>query len=157
MSRSRTRIRRGQYAGMSWKEKWTIFKHNRRKPGCWELFIYGLLLNIVGAGLLLLKAQLDRDVIEATIQKRFEEAGIHINGTDTDSSPLVEPNSILMVLITMFGRMANVVGTMKMYKGLGKFFSERKRKKFRQATERVQNGETEAEFTELLAECCQIF
>ncbi|ETN73359.1 hypothetical protein NECAME_18391 [Necator americanus] len=53
--------------------------------------------------------------------------------------------------------MANVVGTMKMYKGLGKFFSERKRKKFRKATERVQNGDTEAEITELFADCCQFF
>ncbi|KJH52719.1 hypothetical protein DICVIV_01063 [Dictyocaulus viviparus] len=59
-----------------------------------------------------------------------------------------------MVIVTVAGRMANVVGTMKMYKGLGKYISERKRQRFRKATERVQNGETEIEFTELFSECC---
>ncbi|VDO83715.1 unnamed protein product [Heligmosomoides polygyrus] len=83
--------------------------------------------------------------------------GLKRNTTAGQSEPIFEANSFIMVLITVAGRMANVVGTMKMYKGLGKFFSDRKRKKFRKATERVQSGETEVEFTELFSECCQVF
>ncbi|KIH46647.1 hypothetical protein ANCDUO_23299, partial [Ancylostoma duodenale] len=79
------------------------------------------------------------------------------NDTNREEESVFEPNSYLIVLITMMGRIANVVGTMKMYKGLGKFFSERKRKKFRRATERVQNGDTEVEITEIFADCCQFF
>ncbi|KAK5971328.1 hypothetical protein GCK32_000715 [Trichostrongylus colubriformis] len=155
MGRAQTRMRRRKGDNMTWKERWAVFKHNRRKPGYVELIIYGLILNFFGVGLLLLKAMLDKNVIEATIQKRFEEIGLITNSTKGDEAPLFEANSLTMVLISVLGRMANVVGTMKMYKGLGKFFSERKRKKFRTATERVQNGETEVEFTELFSECCQ--
>nr|CDJ84595.1 Protein F20D12.7 [Haemonchus contortus] len=112
MGRAHTRTRRRNGDAMTWKERWTVFKHNRRKPG------------------------------------------LVTNDTKIDNEPLFEANSLVTVLITIMGRMANVVGTMKMYKGLGKFFSDRKRKKFRKATERVQNGETEVEFTELFTECC---
>ncbi|KAL6738544.1 hypothetical protein Aduo_012084 [Ancylostoma duodenale] len=125
--------------------------------GCYELITYGLVLNIIGAGLLILKAHFDKNVIEATIQKKFEEYGFKSNDTNREEESVFEPNSYLIVLITMMGRIANVVGTMKMYKGLGKFFSERKRKKFRRATERVQNGDTEVEITEIFADCCQFF
>ncbi|RCN51773.1 hypothetical protein ANCCAN_02133 [Ancylostoma caninum] len=124
---------------------------------CYELITYGLVLNIIGAGLLILKAHFDKNVIEATIQKKFDEYGFKSNDTSGEEESIFEPNSYLIVLITMLGRIANVVGTMKMYKGLGKFFSERKRKKFRRATERVQNGDTEVEITELFADCCQFF
>ncbi|WKY06876.1 hypothetical protein Q1695_006785 [Nippostrongylus brasiliensis] len=170
---------RRRHDAVTWKERWSVFKANRRKPGYLELIIYGLILNILGMGLLLLKAILDKDVIEATIQKRciltwthrrsHNEAGrsgvcsTHIvdrivrNNTGEEKETFFEANSMIMVLITVLGRMANVIGTMKMYKGLGKFFSDRKRRKFRKATERVQNGETEVEFTELFSECCQIF
>ncbi|WKY06875.1 hypothetical protein Q1695_006785 [Nippostrongylus brasiliensis] len=156
MGRTQTRMRR-RHDAVTWKERWSVFKANRRKPGYLELIIYGLILNILGMGLLLLKAILDKDVIEATIQKRFEEVGIVRNNTGEEKETFFEANSMIMVLITVLGRMANVIGTMKMYKGLGKFFSDRKRRKFRKATERVQNGETEVEFTELFSECCQIF
>uniref|UniRef100_A0A7I4YL42 Ion_trans_2 domain-containing protein n=1 Tax=Haemonchus contortus TaxID=6289 RepID=A0A7I4YL42_HAECO len=154
MGRAHTRTRRRNGDAMTWKERWTVFKHNRRKPGYLELIIYGVLLNLLGIGLLFLKSVLDKNVIEATIQRRFEEIGLVTNDTKIDNEPLFEANSLVTVLITIMGRMANVVGTMKMYKGLGKFFSDRKRKKFRKATERVQNGETEVEFTELFTECC---
>lgn len=40
-----------------------------------ELLIYGVLLNVGGACLLLIKAQLDKDVVEATVVKKFIEAG----------------------------------------------------------------------------------
>ncbi|CAD6196788.1 unnamed protein product [Caenorhabditis auriculariae] len=154
MARNRIRYRRSDQ--ITWREKWTVFKHNRRKPGWVELVLYGLFLNIFGAALLFMKAQMDKDVIEAAIEKRFLEAGIDMNRTEGASyEPFIEPSSAIMVLITMLGRMANVVGTMKMYKGLGKFLSDRKRKKFRTTTERIQNGEAEAECTELFADCCQ--
>ncbi|EPB68910.1 hypothetical protein ANCCEY_12005 [Ancylostoma ceylanicum] len=129
----------------------------QNRLGCYELITYGLVLNVIGAGLLILKAHFDKNVIEATIQKKFDEYGIKSNDTNGEEESLFEPNSYLIVLVTMLGRIANVVGTMKMYKGLGKFFSERKRKKFRRATERVQNGDTEVEITELFADCCQFF
>ncbi|KAK6746863.1 hypothetical protein RB195_000233 [Necator americanus] len=157
MRHPQTRIRGRAVGHVSWKEKWEVFKHNRRKPGYCELIIYGIVLNIAGAGLLLLKAHFDKSIIEATIQEKFEEYGLKSNKTKEEEEPIFEPNSFLIVLVTILGRMANVVGTMKMYKGLGKFFSERKRKKFRKATERVQNGDTEAEITELFADCCQFF
>ncbi|PAV67431.1 hypothetical protein WR25_19479 [Diploscapter pachys] len=97
-------------------------------------------------------------MIEAAVDKRFQEAGIKFNQTNGEErEPLDEPSALLMVLITMAGRISNVVGTMKMYKGLGKFFSDRKRKKFRSTTERIQNGETEGECIEIVADCCSIF
>ncbi|CAJ0602216.1 unnamed protein product, partial [Cylicocyclus nassatus] len=127
--------------------------------GCWELIAYGILLNIIGAGCLLLKAIIDKGNTEALIHQKLESHGTGIKPTEEDKQkgPHVEISSVLVVIITMAGRMANVVGTMKLYKGLGKFFSDRKRKKFRKATERVQNGETEVEITELFADCCQCF
>ncbi|CAB3410102.1 unnamed protein product [Caenorhabditis bovis] len=153
-NRYRTR-RRGE---TTWKERFTVWKHNRRKPGWLELVIYGVLLNVVGAALLLIKAQLDKDVVKAAVDQKFRDAGIKINSTITEEhEDTPEPSSVLMVLITMGGRMANVIGTMKLYKGLGKYLSDRKRKKFQSTTEKFQNGEGETECTELLADCCQVF
>ncbi|CAI5449873.1 unnamed protein product [Caenorhabditis angaria] len=158
MARNGRRVnnRRGNNA-MTWKEKWTIFKHNRRKASWHELVAYGVLLNIVGAVLLLMKAQLDKDVIKAAVDQKFREAGIRPNSTivgeDGEDQIESEPSAVLMVFITMGGRMANVVGTMKLYKGLGKYLSDRKRKKFQSTTEKIQNGEAETECTELLADC----
>lgn len=40
-----------------------------------ELMVYGIVLNMIGIGLLMLKAILDKNVVEAMIEKRFEEAG----------------------------------------------------------------------------------
>ena len=40
-----------------------------------ELLAYGIFLNIIGAALLLIKGQLDKDMIEAAVDKRFQEAG----------------------------------------------------------------------------------
>ncbi|PIO76327.1 hypothetical protein TELCIR_01614, partial [Teladorsagia circumcincta] len=74
MSRAQTRMRRRKGDTMTWKERWTVFKHNRRKPG------------------------------------------LITNSTKGDDEPLFEANSLTMVLIAVLGRMANVVGTMKMYK-----------------------------------------
>ncbi|CAI2351206.1 unnamed protein product [Caenorhabditis sp. 36 PRJEB53466] len=125
-----------------------------------ELIAYGIILNVLGAALLLIKAQLDKDVIKAAVEQKFRDAGIRVNSTDGSEGEdeiLAEPSAVLMVMITMGGRMANVVGTMKLYKGLGKYLSDRKRKKFQTTTERIQNGEAETECTELLADCCQIF
>ncbi|VDM72790.1 unnamed protein product [Strongylus vulgaris] len=102
----------------------------------------------------------------ATTENTFNNVYDPLYGLDLGISPIkteeekelqIEASPLLIVLITMCGRMANVVGTMKLYKGLGKFFSDRKRKKFRKATERVQNGETEVEITEIFADCCQCF
>uniref|UniRef100_A0A8R1HPV3 Uncharacterized protein n=2 Tax=Caenorhabditis japonica TaxID=281687 RepID=A0A8R1HPV3_CAEJA len=126
-----------------------------------ELIAYGIILNLFGAALLLMKAQLDKDVIKSAVEQKFRDAGIKVNssgGSDDDDDDIVaEPSAVLMVFITMGGRMANVVGTMKLYKGLGKYLSDRKRKKFQSTTERIQNGEAETECTELLADCCTIF
>uniref|UniRef100_A0A1I7TXJ4 Ion_trans_2 domain-containing protein n=1 Tax=Caenorhabditis tropicalis TaxID=1561998 RepID=A0A1I7TXJ4_9PELO len=154
--RNQRRYRRGQ--DQTWREKWTIFKHNRRKASWHELIAYGIILNVFGAALLLIKAQLDKDVIKAAVEQKFRDAGIRVNSTDgtPDDEEITEPSSVLLVMITMGGRMANVVGTMKLYKGLGKYLSDRKRKKFQSTTERIQNGEAETECTELLADCCQI-
>ncbi|CAP35238.2 Protein CBR-EXC-9 [Caenorhabditis briggsae] len=126
--------------------------------GWHELIAYGIILNVFGAALLLIKAQLDKDVIKAAVDQKFRDAGIRVNSTDgtDEEEEITEPSAVLLVMITMGGRMANVVGTMKLYKGLGKYLSDRKRKKFQSTTERIQNGEAETECTELLADCCQV-
>lgn len=90
--------------------------------GWHELIAYGVILNVLGAALLLIKAQLDKDVIKAAVEQKFREAGIRFNSTDggdREDEIMAEPSAILMVFITMGGRMANVVGTMKLYKVSG--------------------------------------
>ena len=47
----------------------------------------------------------------------YRFTGIKFNQTNGEErEPLAEPSALLMVLITMAGRISNVVGTMKMYK-----------------------------------------
>ncbi|VDK65135.1 unnamed protein product [Cylicostephanus goldi] len=43
--------------------------------GCWELIAYGILLNIIGAGCLLLKAIIDKGNTEALIHQKLEAHG----------------------------------------------------------------------------------
>lgn len=61
---------------------------------------------------------MDKDVIKAAVDQKFRDAGIKVNSTDgsDEEEEITEPSSVLLVMITMGGRMANVVGTMKLYK-----------------------------------------
>src|SRR5262249_25962748 len=102
-----------------------------------------------------LKAQLDRDLIQAEIDAKLQEYGncgeqslliqrhyfsnCHKKMEVTPSAyslgvflglinqtlsvretgePVAQPSSLLIVLLAMFGRMANVIGTLKIYKVL---------------------------------------
>lgn len=101
-----------------------------------------------------------------------------MNGTEPLSLEEIEesePSSIILVLVTMAGRMANVVGIIKLFKvkhfifkkshfflsfyssfvqGLEIFMSERRKKKLRETAEKLHGGETDTDWTELFSECC---
>ncbi|GMS95414.1 hypothetical protein PENTCL1PPCAC_17589, partial [Pristionchus entomophagus] len=121
----------------------------KKKPNSILYIVAGIALNLIGAGLLYYKAQMDKDVIRTEIDKKLSEYGVGMNGTDPltmDEIEEAEPSSIILVLVTMIGRMANVVGTIKLFKGLEIFMSERRKKKMRETAERLQGGETDTDW-----------
>ncbi|GMR47691.1 hypothetical protein PMAYCL1PPCAC_17886 [Pristionchus mayeri] len=129
----------------------------KKKPNCILYLVAGLTLNLIGAGLLYYKAQMDKDVIRNEIDKKLAQYGVGKNGTDPMSMEEIEegePSSIILVVVTMAGRMTIVVGTIKIFKGLEIFISDRRKKKLRETAEKLQSGETDTEWTELFSECC---
>ncbi|GMT23320.1 hypothetical protein PFISCL1PPCAC_14617, partial [Pristionchus fissidentatus] len=150
--------RRAQYRVRQASEQVQIINGKiKKKPNCILYILAGIALNFFGFGLLYYKAQMDKDVIRNEVDKKLSEYGMGING----SAPLsieeieeTEPSSIILVVVTMAGRMANVIGTIKLFKGLEIFLSERKKKKLRETAERLQGGETDTDWSELFGECC---
>ncbi|CAJ0931101.1 unnamed protein product, partial [Mesorhabditis belari] len=144
------------------------FRRNKGRSSAYAMIMYGVILNVIGTGLGLIKASLDRDVIQSQIEQNFAAAGIKLNKTSEDGvtpnndggdggTVIVDagPSPVLLVFVTMFGRMCNVVGTIKIFKGIERLISNRRKKKLKETTERLKNGETQAEATEMLADCCQ--
>ncbi|CAD5218443.1 unnamed protein product [Bursaphelenchus okinawaensis] len=64
--------------------------------------------------------------------------------------------SIVLVMLTTFGRIFNVVGTMKMFQAFTSYISARRRKNLRTTTERLSGGEGEGEWSEAMMECCTL-
>uniref|UniRef100_A0A7E4V6I2 DUF4235 domain-containing protein n=1 Tax=Panagrellus redivivus TaxID=6233 RepID=A0A7E4V6I2_PANRE len=124
-------------------------------------FIAGLLLNIAGSTIGWLKAEIDHEMIKVEIRNTLKEYGIARNNTKSeetrsnetatdDKSDEPEENerrlpSIILVLMTTFGRMFNVVGTIKMFQAASAFISLQRRKNLRSTTERLSQGEGDSE------------
>ncbi|KAK0408932.1 hypothetical protein QR680_004246 [Steinernema hermaphroditum] len=85
----------------------------------------GLVLNIIGSVMGYLRAEIDENIVESIVDSRLREYGI-VNGTrnitgafgveiDLGEEPY-QPSAIVLVMLTTFGRMFNVIGTIKMYR-----------------------------------------
>ncbi|KHN74818.1 hypothetical protein Tcan_14164 [Toxocara canis] len=122
-------------------------------------FLFGLVLNICGCALGIWRAEMDHGAIQAEVDQRLLNHGL-ISATKNRNGTKVEPeqpSSILMTLGTMIGRMFNVVGTVKMYKSVAKFVARKRREQLRQTAERLGGAEADADWSEALIECCQLF
>uniref|UniRef100_A0A0N5C9Y6 Tnp_DDE_dom domain-containing protein n=1 Tax=Strongyloides papillosus TaxID=174720 RepID=A0A0N5C9Y6_STREA len=122
--------------------------------------ILGFILNIIGCLLNYLRTEIEEAMIHNTIDKKFIEYGMLgiLNETAAEKLKVKEfetPSCILRVMLTTFGRMANIIGTMKIFKGFTQFLSEKRRLKLRLTTEKfIEDGEGQAEFSEFFNECC---
>uniref|UniRef100_A0AC34QTE1 Uncharacterized protein n=1 Tax=Panagrolaimus sp. JU765 TaxID=591449 RepID=A0AC34QTE1_9BILA len=130
------------------------------------MFIIGLVLNIAGSGIGWVKCEIERELVEYTIEKKLEEHGLILNQTmkdlkaenateNSDSKPFKMP-SIIVVFLTTSGRILNVVGTIKMFQACAAYISLRRRKNLRTTTERISSSEGESEWSDAIAECCTL-
>ncbi|CEF59270.1 Hypothetical protein SRAE_X000102100 [Strongyloides ratti] len=132
------------------------------KNNIWLNIIFGIVLNVFGCVLNYLRTEIEETMIQDTIDKKFIEYGMLSAMNETIAKELkvkifTTPPCILRVLLTTFGRMFNVIGTMKVFKGFSQFLSEKKRLKLRLTTEKfIEDGEGQAEFSEFFNECCTI-
>ncbi|KAE9556381.1 hypothetical protein FO519_000421 [Halicephalobus sp. NKZ332] len=139
-------------------------KERRQKRRNAISFVIGLVLNIVGSGIGYLKCEIDRELVDMAIDKKLEGYGLIPNNTNsenleaknsTESAPKksMKVPSIVLVLMTTFGRIFNVIGTIKMFQACASFISLRRRKNLRTTTERMSAGEGENEWGDAVAEC----
>uniref|UniRef100_A0A0K0ETM6 Ion_trans_2 domain-containing protein n=1 Tax=Strongyloides stercoralis TaxID=6248 RepID=A0A0K0ETM6_STRER len=130
------------------------------KNNIWLNILLGFFLNVLGCVLNYLRTEIEETMIQNTIDKKFIEYGMLnvMNNTYAEilkEKVFITPPCIIRVLLTTFGRMFNVIGTMKIFKGFSQFLSEKKRLKLRLTTEKfIEDGEGQAEFSEFFNECC---
>uniref|UniRef100_A0A914Z0Z7 Uncharacterized protein n=1 Tax=Panagrolaimus superbus TaxID=310955 RepID=A0A914Z0Z7_9BILA len=144
-------IRNGKFSALL-----SQLKERRQRRKTAFAFVFGLILNIAGSGLGLLKCEIDRKMIEVEIDSKLQKYGLLTNATliDGESSNNFKVPSIVLVVLTTFGRIFNVIGTIKMFQAFSDFISQRRRKNLRTTTERLSNGEGESEWSEAIIECC---
>ncbi|KAK0408931.1 hypothetical protein QR680_004246 [Steinernema hermaphroditum] len=147
------------------RAKFVKLKEKRKR---WlPTLLMGLVLNIIGSVMGYLRAEIDENIVESIVDSRLREYGI-VNGTrnitgafgveiDLGEEPY-QPSAIVLVMLTTFGRMFNVIGTIKMYRAMTMFLSERKRQRIRATTERFGAAGTEGdgEWNDAFVECCQL-
>uniref|UniRef100_A0AC35U750 ABC transmembrane type-1 domain-containing protein n=1 Tax=Rhabditophanes sp. KR3021 TaxID=114890 RepID=A0AC35U750_9BILA len=132
------------------------------KNSIWVSILTGVILNVFGSFLGYLRAEIDEKVVEAAIDKKFIYYGMVKLMNETLAKQLLEkdfyvPSSIVRVLLTTAGRMMNVIGTMKIFRGFSSYLSEKKRLRLRVTAERfMDEGEGHGEWSDALAECCQL-
>uniref|UniRef100_A0A0N4ZB33 Ion_trans_2 domain-containing protein n=1 Tax=Parastrongyloides trichosuri TaxID=131310 RepID=A0A0N4ZB33_PARTI len=143
----------------------STYHDNRRiqaiKNNIWLNILLGIFLNIIGCLLNYLRTEIDESMIQDTIDKKFIEYGMLDSMNKSIALKLRTkefhtPSCIVRVMLTTVGRMCNVIGTMKIFKGFSEFLSEKKRLRLRLTTEKlIEHGEGEADFSEIFNECCQ--